>query len=156
MKPAKVYKEWLSKFDDRRYLRPRRWDEIEKVIDKYNVKTALEFGTGVSTALFANKGISVDSYETDARYLASVMFLESHFVSLNLWDNEEELNLDDYDLSLVDGCLPRDHQLKLAIKYSKIIVIDDFVGSLRKRLSPQVEGLERLDSGDTFVAIFKH
>jgi len=155
-----IYKMWLSKVDDKRYLRPRRWDEIRRVIEENGVQTILEFGLGVSTLLFANKGMKrIVSYETDKDYIDMVVkyFSPPNNVDIRHWNNNGVANIPGkFDLALVDGALPRQPQLILAKRWARFIAIDDFIGAEERRLGPMVEGLERIDSRESFLAIFKN
>jgi len=154
-----IYRMWFARFDDRRYFRPRRWAEVKRVIEDNDVRSVLEFGIGVSTLLFINQGMRrIVSYETDKDYIDKVKeyFSPPPNVVINHWHNDGA-NIDGkFGLALVDGALPRHQQLILAKKYAKFIAVDDFVGGEAKRLGSLVEGLERIDSGKTFVAIFKN
>ena len=151
-----VYRTWASKSTDHRYLRPKRWNEIEKVIERFYVRNVLEFGAGISTLLFDNLGIKVWSYETDPEYLEFVKSFPTSNVDYFLWDNKTiPFTLGLFDMALVDGCLPRLPQLKVALDHAKIIAVDDFAGSLKNSLGPYLSKSRRLDSRDTIMAIFK-
>ena len=150
MTDKEIYSLWLSKSPDLRYLRPRRWDDIKKVIIEYGIKSVLEFGSGVSTLLFDNMNLRIVSYETDSNYMEFTKSLCSPNVVFKLWDNKSVLIDDFYCLALVDGILPRTYQLEIALKHAKFIAVDDF------KDSPLYEPIsyERIDSRSTVLAIF--
>ena len=149
-----IYKKWLSKSSDHRYLRPRRWAELEKLINEQDIHTVLEFGSGVSTLLFSAKGLKVTSFETDSRYIGFVSSFNPKDVNFNLWDNSNHINLDHYDLALVDGALPRTHQLELSLAHADFIAIDDFVGRHRNTLESMLTNHSRINDESNFLAIF--
>ena len=150
MTDREIYKLWRSKTSDLRYFRPKRWDELKKVIIEQGVKSVLEFGSGVSTFLFDNINLKVVSFETDPKYMEFVKSLCSPKVTFKLWDNKSATINDFYDLALVDGVLPRTHQLEIALKHAKFIAIDDFKDSLLRKLT----NYERIDSRSTILAVF--
>lgn len=150
-----IYDIWKRLSADHRYLRPKRWNEIEKIVLDNKVETVLEFGAGISSLLFSDLGLKVTSFETDEKYLDFVRNLCANEVDFRLWDNETPPELGVYDLALVDGCLPRRLQLRLALKHAGIVAIDDFAGAMAKRMTPMIRGLKRLDSQTTIMAIFE-
>ena len=152
MTDEEIYSLWFSKTDDLRYLRPRRWKEIKEIIVKRKVKSVLEFGSGVSTLLFSNMGLKVLSLETKPRYMKFVKSMCSPKVALRVWNNKNANIKDHYDLSLVDGVLPRNDQLRLAVKHSNIIVVDDFNEYLITEVPSRCK---RIDPKTTTLAIFE-
>lgn len=149
-----IYKIWSKASSDSRYLRRNRWTEIARVVSRNKVNSVLEFGSGISTVLFDNMGLKVDSFETDKDYMKSIQEMCSDRVSFTWWDNKVAHISKFYDLALVDGSLPRMMQLNYAIKHADIVAIDDFVGAIRTSMLPIVEKFPRLDTGMTFMAIF--
>ena len=149
-----IYKEWRSLTPDLRYLRLKRWKVIKKVILNYNLKTVLEFGSGISTILFANLGMQVISFETSPKFMHFVSNLCQE-VPIIHWNNKKLWLSGRFDLALVDGILPRDRQLEISIKHAKFIAVDDYIGELRDELSTTLTNLERIDEGSTPLAIFK-
>lgn len=155
MTDKEIYKLWTSKTSDKRYFRPRRWEQLRKVIESENVKSVLEFGSGVSTLLFNNLGLNILSIETDETYIKFMYDFHLKNVFYKYWDNKFTPLPGNFDLSLVDGINPRTNQLSLAIRHSTIIAVDDFVGRTENLLLPQLEGTTRIDDRSTFMAIFK-
>lgn len=158
MTEQEIYKLWFSNTKDHRYLRPKRWDVLKQVIDDYKVKTVLEFGSGISTILLASLGLNIHSYETDSDYMKFVSSIcpKSFNVSFRHWNNNKPTGLNPhYDLSLVDGILPRISQLALSIEHSNLIAVDDYAGRLKNLYSEHLTNLQRIDSAETLMAVFK-
>ena len=106
MTDKEVYQKWFAFSRDRRYLRPKRWDEIKRVINNFDVKTVLEFGAGVSTLLFDSINIHTFSVEQNAEYAKSVELLCSNNVTVTSDKEQIPKSCGLFDLSLVDGDLP--------------------------------------------------
>ena len=158
MNPNNIYKLWLSKTSDHRYLRPNRWNVLSQTIHDHKVKTILEFGSGISTLLFSSLGLKIDSYETDPDYMAFVALLcyPGTNVKFHHWDNVHlNHDLPYYDMALVDGTLPREGQLTLSIKHSNLIAIDDFAGRIENMSLNYLTGYKRIDDSKTIMAIFE-
>lgn len=126
MTDREIYKFWLSKVRGARYLHPDRWIQLKPLIKKHKLTSVLEFGSGVSTLLFAHNGLSVVSYETDKDYMELVRSLCEPKVDFRLWDNVSANISGSFDLALVDGILPRNTQLELSLQHAVIIAIDDY------------------------------
>jgi len=118
------------------------WEGIEQFIDDHKIKSILEFGSGMSTICFLRKGLRVDSYETNIKWMDKVADqaraegLKNYRISL--WDNKtepEELNSKSvYDLGFVDGKEPRDAQLVIAMSNCKYILIHDGMRKQEKKI----------------------
>jgi len=148
-----LYNYWNKVFAGTRSVRAKlrydRWMSLYKVIHKYNVSSVLEFGSGISTLLFDRNQLEVDSYETDKAYMDQVKDLCSDFIRFHHWNNKD-INIGrSYDLALVDGEVPRNHQLKLAMAHANIVAVDDYKGS------SLFDKWKRIDDGSTKLAIFK-
>lgn len=156
MRTRDIYRFWFSKTKDHRYLRPKRWTEIEQVIERYKVKSVLEFGAGVSTLLFRNLKLDRhETYETDEKFVQFMNNL-SGIAHVKLWNNDSlDLNGRKFDLALVDGINPRKPQLALALKHAKLVAVDDYIGGNIRRLETDMSPYKRVDSGKTITAIFK-
>ena len=144
MNDREIYKFWLSKTKDPRYLHPDRWVQLKPLISKHKITSVLEFGSGISTLLFAYNGLSVVSYETNESYMEFVRDLCPIGVDFRLWDNKEATITNHFDLSLVDGILPRNIQLTLSIEHSTFIAIDDY----------ELSSYHRIDDKLSKMAIF--
>lgn len=154
MTDKEIYKLWLANVDDHRYLRPRRWQTVRKVIEYFKLRSVLEFGAGISTMLFQNLGMRLVSYETDAEYLESISHLLNG-VETHLWDNENLEISEKFDLSLVDGALSRRKQLEIALNSARFVALDDYIGSTERRYRATMAPYERIDNGSTWMAVFK-
>lgn len=153
---TEIYRIYLEATNnDHRYLRPRRWAEVARVISRHKLNTVLEFGAGVSSLLFDNLNLKVDSYETDADFMDLVSGMCSNNVTFHYWDNKNTPSLKNYDLALVDGALPRNLQLELAIKHADFVAVDDCTGHVKERVLARMSEFERLDNNQTFMTIFK-
>jgi hypothetical protein len=151
-----VYKIWLNKFNDHRYFRPNRWKDLKQAIIKNKVRSVLEFGSGVSTMLFDNLGLTVQSFETDLDYMNKVKSLCSPRVKFKLWWNNTLSNdYGDFDLALVDGILPRNYQLEFSLDHAPIVAIDDYNGRIKGTLLDRLSQMERIDTQKTLLAIFQ-
>jgi predicted O-methyltransferase YrrM len=153
MNSKEIYKLWLSKVNDHRYLRPKRWTEIENAINKHNPKKVLEFGAGVSTLLFSNLGLNLTSLETDKEYTNFVKSICPNKVKFIHWDGSTVPINTKFDLILIDGILPRLPQLLYAISNTNLIAIDDFAGSIKNSFLPYLKEFKRTNS-ETFMAIY--
>ena len=152
----KIYDIYLKLTNnDRRYLRPRRWNTIRTVLESQKLTKILEFGSGVSTLLFDNLDCTVDSYETDEKFLNLVKDNCSEGVKFHFWDNKTAPDLDHYNLALVDGALPRTLQLELAIKHADFVAIDDCVGKYKQAILNRMKDFKRLDNDKTYMTVFK-
>lgn len=107
----------------------RDWAFIENMIDKYNVKTVLEFGAGLSTLLFAKKGVKVVSIETDKKWLESVKEINP-VCDIRFWDGKSPIDFkgEKFDMAFVDGPTGGEHRefsTKIASENANIILIHD-------------------------------
>lgn len=105
------------------------WEFILQVIKKYNVKTVLEFGSGLSTLLFHQAGVKVVSYETSEVYASAVRSIYPE-LDVRLWDGKSIQHdpFYKYDLVFVDGPAGPDRRgdaIRLAGQLGKVAVIHD-------------------------------
>ena len=154
MTAEEIYSLWLSKFKDRRYLRLRRWRHLRNFIQKNNIKSVIEFGSGVSTLLFDNLNLDILSLDTNKFYMSRVCSLCSPKVRFKLWDNKTLVLQEFFDLSLVDGILPRDYQLECAVKLSKFISVDDYILNVDDRMDSLLSNHERVDIKSAPLGLF--
>ena len=143
------YHIWKSHFgSDHRFLRAPKWKYIMQVIDRFNVRSVLEFGPGLSTLLFESVDCNVDCFETDRRYAKKLGKLVT--AKIRIWDNKNTRITKNYHMSLVDGAQPRGRQLIYATKHSNIIIRDDIrFGRIFK-----IPGFVRIDDGKLQLGIF--
>jgi len=115
----------------------RDWQLIEEAIKDCKAKTALEFGSGLSTLLMQDKVKSVTSYETDPDWLNNMeKWAKKKKVKIKLWDGHS-LDLkksDRFDFAFVDGpgaslntekTMGRKYSIKAASEHADAIVIHD-------------------------------
>ena len=128
----KRYSESFHKYNKKsKYIKEPDWVLLNRIIDEHNIHTILEFGSGLSTLLFASKGCLVTSYETNEQYLETVKkwILEEGFqknIEYKTWDNKiiPDLNRS-FDACLVDGEMNRLNQLLIAMKCGKYLFLHD-------------------------------
>lgn len=153
MVDSDIYKDWPYRT---RYLRIECWRVISRLLKEHRITSALEFGSGISSVLFNNRGINVVSYETDPSYLKVVKSFNLANVEFRLWDNKTADITGYYGLSLVDGSLPRTRQLHYAIKHSRYIAIDDFTDPLSNMgLKEMLDGFELIAGRGTKLRVFR-
>lgn len=153
-----IYKKFIKLTnEDPRYLRPDRWRELLRVIKKYDLKSVIEFGAGVSTLLFSNAGLRVTCYETDAAYMEIVRDVAPKSVVFRVWNNRDYLLDPDekFDIGLVDGILPRNRQAEIAIATCKFVALDDSVRDIKRSLWALLSPYPRVDLETTIISIFK-
>ena len=148
-----IYKTWKLLTPDLRYLRQERWEVIKETILVYNLKTVIEFGSGISTILFSNLNLNILSFETNLNYIAFMANLCPKAIII-FWNNKSLALRGNFDLALVDGILPRDLQLDISIKRASFIAIDDYTDDIKESLSPKLTNLKRIDKDTTPLAIF--
>lgn len=148
-----IYKSWKLLTPDLRYLRQERWEVIKETILIYNLKTVIEFGSGISTILFSNLNLNILSFETSLNYIAFMANLCPKAVII-FWNNKSLALRGNFDLALVDGTLPRDLQLDISIKRASFIAIDDYTDDIKDSLSPKLTNLKRIDKNTTPLAMF--
>lgn len=106
------------------------WSFIRDTIIKNNVKTVLEFGTGLSTLLMADLGIQVVTYETMEGWIKKIKELKPA-ADIRLWDGvtlPEQPPLPKFDMAFVDGPAggkTRENSTQLASQLSDLIIIHD-------------------------------
>jgi len=152
-----IYKLWRDNTLDPRYFKRWKWEKLKAFIILHpDIKTVLEFGSGVSTLLFNSLKLKVTSYETDSLYIDFIQSLKKTSVNYVLWDNNYSTLSGQFDLALVDGIIPREPQLKLAMSHAHYIAIDDYKGEMKNGLSHLTKTLIRIDKPITDLAIFEN
>jgi len=126
---------------------------LSKAISERNVKTVLEFGSGLSTLLMDNLRLSIDSYDSEKSYIDKVKALCSESVRFHLWNNRDLEVTNKYDLAFVDGGLPRVKQGEIAFSCSDLVAVDDINACSRSVKIPK--DFERIDGGDRGLVIFR-
>lgn len=101
---------------------------LQSTIKENNVKTILEFGSGLSTLLLSDI-VKITSYETDENIINKFKSIKSD-LDIRLWDGKELLNIENkrYDLAFVDGPsggASRENATSIASELSDIVIIHD-------------------------------
>jgi len=106
------------------------WDFILNIVKTEKVKTALEFGAGLSSLLLSEFKVDVDTFETLKAYGDKVLAKDT-FGNLKMffWDGKScKPRRKHYDLAFVDGPhrkLGRGDALRIAIEHSDRIIVHD-------------------------------
>jgi hypothetical protein len=107
----------------------RDWDFLKKVAEKYEVKTLLEFGAGLSTLLFSDIVESSITYETHDGWIKKIKEMSADNSEIRKWDGlKVEEELPQFDMCFVDGPAgggTREFSTKIASEHAKIIVVHD-------------------------------
>lgn len=115
---------------------PLDWPFIESVLKKNQVKTILEFGSGLSTALFAeHKPAILVSFETEKLWIEKVK-AACPSADVRYWNGRElpvesavHLRIqNEYDLAFVDGPANgqnREQAVRIAANHAKIVILHD-------------------------------
>jgi ADP-heptose:LPS heptosyltransferase len=105
------------------------WAFMKEVIAEHNIKSVLEFGTGLSTILFSNQGLNVVSYDNHRGWLDKMEKMVPRGVDLRLWNGTTIFEkLDKFDLAFVDGPSggpTREFSTKIAAEHADIVIIHD-------------------------------
>lgn len=112
------------------FITERDWEFIQETIEKYDVKTVLEFGAGLSTVLINSvlKGTLV-TYETDPLWIEKVEKINKS-CDIRKWDG---VNFDTtfaipFDMAFVDGPAGgenREASVRAASEFAKIVIVHD-------------------------------
>lgn len=105
------------------------WNFIEKAIDQYNVKTVIEFGSGLSTLLFMKKGLKVISFETSKQWIETVKKINPE-CDIREWDGKSPIDFkgEKFDMAFIDGPTGgnnREFSTKTSTENANIVVIHD-------------------------------
>jgi ADP-heptose:LPS heptosyltransferase len=107
----------------------RDWEFMKGVIEKYKVKTVLEFGAGLSTILMSEKVDKIDTFETMSGWINKIKVLTKPTSTIKLWDGKNiKEKLEQYDLAFVDGPSggeSREFSTKLTSEHANIVIIHD-------------------------------
>lgn len=109
-------------------LTHKDWDFLQYVIDKYKIKTVLEFGAGLSTLLLAEK-VKVISYETNEGWIKKLKEINPE-LDIRLWDGTEAsgIKMERFDMAFVDGPAggrSREISTKYGASNADVVVVHD-------------------------------
>ena len=109
-------------------LTQRDWEFLCQTIERYNVKSVLEFGAGLSTLLLNDKLTNVVTYEDKQVWIDKIKQLK-HSCNIQLWDGKDIPDfVEMFDLSFVDGPAndqPREFSTKIGAEHAKIVMVHD-------------------------------
>jgi len=109
------------------------WKFIKATIDKYNVETVLEFGSGLSSLLMSETHV-VDSYECDDKCVVGIKSkCSTGKLCIYSWDGKTcQPPRDSYDIAFVDGPLGavcdgpgREHSMRIASESADVVIVHD-------------------------------
>lgn len=109
------------------------WEFIQGQLEKYKVKTILEFGAGLSSLLMSEK-YKVTSYETNKDWKKEIESrINGHQLDVRLWNGRSGRGITSrYDLCFVDGPTGttnggpgREHSIRLASQRSDRVIVHD-------------------------------
>lgn len=106
------------------------WAFLDRVIQRYEVRSVLEFGSGLSTLLFAMRGLEVVSFEADASWAEHVRrVVLPHGGHVIDWDGRSTSSLPARaDLAFVDGPKHgenREGATRIAAQLCSLVVVHD-------------------------------
>jgi len=105
------------------------WEFMLDIIKENNVKTVIEFGTGLSSLLMKEEGLSVTSYEVSDKYADTIKLLNKD-LDIRIWDGKTESQIDGglYDMAFVNGPAGgknREFSTKISAQMAKVVIIHD-------------------------------
>jgi len=109
----------------------RDWEFMKGVIEKYKIKTVLEFGAGLSTILMSEKVSKIDTFEINNNAINKIHKLTKPPSTIKLWDGKkirQSEPLEKYDLAFVDGPSggeSREFSTQIASEHANIVIIHD-------------------------------
>ena len=111
-------------------LTDKDWAGIFRIIREKNVKSVLEFGSGLSTLLFSEMDFGeFVSYETEDEWIGKVSEAALSPLKILKWDGmTPPSDLGHYDLAFVDGPgegFQRKISTETAAKHSPIVIVHD-------------------------------
>lgn len=105
------------------------WPFMESVLDKYNVRSVLEFGVGLSSLLMMNKVDVIVSYETDLGWIDKIKQKANEKLDIRCWDGKiVREDLPRFDLAFVDGPAGgenREFSTRVASEKTDIVIVHD-------------------------------
>lgn len=106
-------------------IRKPDWEVLQEVIEKFDVKTVLEFGAGYSTVLL-NSRVDVTTYETNPLWEKRVK-QELPTAKILLWDGKDAEAIRS-DMVFIDGPAGgqnREHSFRIGVESSDLIAVHD-------------------------------
>lgn len=141
-------------FKHHKSIKEADWELLTRNILKLGVKTVLEFGSGISTAMWSLCGCDVCSFETNMDYMIQVQDWckdNEWKVTFVPWDNEHfPYEGEMWDLGFCDGIWGRKRSLEICRDTCKYIALHD-----KPRVKEMVEGL-RLIAHNTKTVLYEN
>lgn len=104
------------------------WDFMQATIEKYGIKSVLEFGCGLSTLLFTDKGLDVQSFETQQGWIDRIKELNPK-ANVAVWDGKDSpAMVRRFDFAFVDGPaggVNRELSTKIAAEFADVVIVHD-------------------------------
>jgi len=114
-------------------IRPQEYDFIYSLCKINNIKTVLEFGTGISTYCFLENDCYIMSYETDKQYVPDGLYKQEKCeIILYNYDNLDNMKSDKmFDLAFIDGPRGLEHLSRFksclfAVSCTNHVLMHDF------------------------------
>jgi hypothetical protein len=123
------------------------WKAIEDVLDRESIRSVIEFGAGVSTKLFFERGVDLVSFETRMQWIETVS-KECPGVICVHWNNADfptRFLKRRFDLAFVDGQDPRDSQAIVSRLVSNRIIFHDGYHAGPWKIAKFIEDQDMLD-----------
>lgn len=109
------------------------WYFIQDILRKGDIKTILEFGSGLSSLLMSEDHYVI-SYETDKKIVKNIESkINGNYLTIRNWDGQYlQGHLGKYDLAFIDGPLGlssggmgRKHSIRIASEHADKIIVHD-------------------------------
>ena len=103
------------------------WEFISDAINKYGVRSVLEFGAGLSTLLLNDKLANVVTYEDKQGWIDKLKKLKPG-INIQLWNGKDFSNDEQFDMAFVDGPAGdsgREISTKIASEKCRLVVVHD-------------------------------
>lgn len=114
-------------------IQQRDWEFVKAQMQRFKVKSVLEFGTGLSSLLMSERA-RVVGYETEAAWKVEIdKRINGNSLEIRLWNGTViDDELDRFDMALVDGPVGkinggpgREKSLEIAMKHTDRIILHD-------------------------------
>lgn len=121
-----IYDKYANNWDSRYRIGKVTWELLQYGVEKYNVKTCVEFGCGLSTFLLDLIGVKVTAFEDEIEYVHPILNILRQSVVV-VYDDVLELKIEShYDMAFIDGprvMLSREPAFWLVSKTSTPLVL---------------------------------
>ncbi len=108
-------------------LTSRDWNFIKSVIEKYDIKSILEFGAGLSTLLLNDVCKDVHTMETNQGWIDKIQNIKPCLISQ--WEGKKFFKMSrQFDLCFVDGPagdIGREYSTAMGAEYGNVVIVHD-------------------------------